>query len=424
MTIINRYQKQAANLSIYLLASLIPMMLSVLINPLIALNMSAEDFAIVGYYTAFNTLFTPVVTFYLTHYYTKKFFELSDERRKYLKSTILISLITFSFIVAGVLLCGLYGYIVFFNTNSEIPFLPFAPLAVFALPLTGIYSLTLVEYRMQRKSKEFFWISIANGLLNAFFILLMVVLFKWGASGKLLSTIAGSLIIFLWCLYLNRDFVNYKFDRRIFKESVVFCFPLVIAAMLGFFSGGYDKIILERTGDLHALGIYVVGVSIASYLNVFTNSINDTFQPDVFQSIVARDFKRCAKIIMVKVALISIVVVAFIIAAPLLIKILTANRYNESAVFAMIVSVSSITSMLYYSFSQVTIAMGFTGITLINKGIGGALCILLYYILINGFGAYGAAWGIVASYLVFFLGNVALFFLKIRNNPGLLKRQV
>lgn len=424
MSLFNRFHKQAANLSIYLLASLIPMLLSVLINPLIALNMSAEDFAIVGYYTAYNTLFTPVVTFYLTHYYTKKYFELTEEKRKNLKSTILISLITFSFLVACVLLGGLYGYKVLFNTNSEIAFLPYAPLAVFALPLTGIYSLTLVEYRMQRKSMKFFWISIANGLLHTLFILLMVVLLKWGAMGKLLATIAGSLIIFILCLYINRDFVKYKFDRGVFKESVVFCFPLVLAAMLGFFSGGYDKIILERTGDLHALGIYVVGVSIASYLNVFTNSINDTFQPDVFQSIVVRDFKRCAKIIMVKVALISMVVVAFIIAAPLLIKILTANRYNESAVFAMIVSVSSITSMLYYSFSQVTIAMGFTGITLINKVIGSTLCILLYFVLINGFGAYGAAWGIVASYLVFFLGNVALFFLKVRKNPSLLKRQV
>lgn len=392
-----------------MLASAIPMLLQVFINPMIALNMSPEDYAIVGYYTAFSTLFAPVVTFYLSHYYTKRFFELSERQRQTLKSTIVLCLVTFSFAVAAVLLFGLYGYNELFNAKSKIEFLPYAPLAVFALPLTGIYSLTLVEYRMSRDSRKFFNLSVFNGLLLAGTTMLLVVLFKFGAIGKLSATISASLVVFVLCLYLNRSSFRYGFDWNVFRKSVKFCFPLVLAAMLGFFSGGYDKVILERTGDLNGLGIYVVGVSIASYLNLFTTSINDTFQPDIFQSIAQKNYRKCLKIISIKVGFISAIVLIFMLCAPLLINILTAGRYINSSPFAMIVSLSSISSMLYYSFSQVVISLGYTKIVFLNRLLGSAVCIGIYWFLINAYGPYGAAWGLVASFMVFFLGLVIQF---------------
>ena len=182
--------------------------------------------------------------------------------------------------------------------------------------------------------------------------------------------------------------------------------------MLTFFSSGYERVILERTGDLVEMGIYVVGATIAGYIGVFSTSINDTFQPDIFQSIVKKDYKRCFKVISVKIALISIVVIAFIATAPFVIDILTAGRYTSSLGYAQIVAVSSVTSMLYYSFSQVTIAMGYTSITLTNKIIGSILSVIAYTVLINKYGATGAAWGVVLSYIFFFIGNIILVTIK------------
>lgn len=406
------------NLSVYLFAAVIPMVLSVLINPLVSMTMSPEDFAIVSYYTAFNTLFTPVVTFYLTHYYTKRYFELDYENRIILRATICKSLITFSFLVSIVIFLLFYIYHTYLKANSGILFFPYALLSVFSIPLTGIYTLTLVEYRMKRASMSFFKLSVGNGVTLTLLTLLLVVVLKFGATGKLLSVFATALIMFLITFYINKDIIKVKADRNVLCTSIIFCFPLVIAAVLSFFTGGYDKILLERQGDLHTLGIYAVGASIASYLNVFTTSINDTFQPDIFQSVVQRNFKKCAKIVLLKVCIISAVVGTFVICAPFLIKILTAGRYVESTPFAVIISVSSITSMMYYSFSQITIARGFNKITLINKIIGSIICVGLYYALINKWGAYGAAWGIVLSYIVFLLGNVILYMLFDKNEEN------
>lgn len=409
---VNKFKKQITNLSIYMLAAMIPMILSLLANPFIAKNLSPTDYAIVGYYTAFNTLFGPFVNFYLLHYYTKKFYELNADERFTLKSTIFKSLIYFSFVLAFVVFILLYIYTVFFNKNSQIPFLPYALLTVIYLPLTGIYTLNLTEYRMLRESKKFFNLSVVNGVLGVALAILFVVIFKWGADGRLWAMFLSAFIIFTYVLIKNKDLLKIKFDYNIFKTACKFCFPLVIASMLTFFSSGYDKVILERTGDITALGIYSVGAVIASYLHVFSTSINDTFQPDIFKSIAEKNMRKCFNYIIIKLSIMSFCVVCFIVLAPYIIDILTFGRYVNSTKFASILAISSITSMLYYSMSQVTVAMGYTTITLWNKIIGSVLSIASFGFLIPAYGATGAAWGVVLSYIYFFIGNVVMVIIK------------
>lgn len=405
------------------MASIIPMVLSIIANPFIAMNMSPTDYATVGYYSAFNTLITPLINFYLLHYYTKRYFELSTSERVDLKAVLIKALIFFSLIISGVALIGLYLYTAIFNSKSEIPFSPYALISVISIPVTGIYSLNLVDYRMQRRSKDFFILSVTNGIIALGLSILLVVILKYGALGKLLSVLLANLVVFIYCLYSNRDIFKVKFNKTIFYDALKFCYPLVIAAMLSFFSNGYDKIALERLGNVIELGYYVVGVQIAGYLNIFSTSIDNTFQPDIFQSVVEGDLKKSTKIILGKIGILSIIVLLFIILAPFLVNILTAGRYVVSTKYAIIVSLSSISSMLYHSLSQVTIALGYTKIILINKLIGSVMCIAMYSMIISKWGAMGAAWGTVVSFIIFFIGNLSLIWIRRKLNFIYAKKQ-
>lgn len=399
---------QITNLSIYFGAALIPMILSLVSNPFLAKNLSPEDYAIIGYYSAFNSLFGPLINFYLLHYYTKRFYELDTEKRKILKATLFRALIFFSAFLSLIALVLLYLYSLFLNQKTQIAFFPYALLSIFSTPLTGILTLTLTEYRMLRESKKFLRLSVTNGVLGILFAILLVVVFNFGALGRLTASLIAACSIFVYILSKNIEIWEIPFDNEIFKTAIKFCWPLVIASMLTFFCTGYDKILLERQGDLHSLGIYSVGVTIAGYLSIFSTSINDTFQPDIYESIVKRDYRKCIKIVVMKLSMMCFFVFLFALFAPFIINILTFGRYVESAPYAIIVATSSITSMMYYSMSQITVALGLTKITLINKIVGSFLSIISFHILIYKFGAVGAAWGVVLSYIYFFLGNVAL----------------
>src|SRR5690606_6873664 len=144
----------------YFLASLIPMLFSLLANPFIALNMEPEDYGITGFYMSFNILLQPFISFYFIHYYTKRYFELDDIERDKLKAITVQALVYFSFVLGAIGFFGIFVYMYFFNQKTDIPFLPFAFLSVFTIPMTGLFSLMLVEAKMKRQSLYFFKLSL------------------------------------------------------------------------------------------------------------------------------------------------------------------------------------------------------------------------------------------------------------------------
>ena len=82
------------------------------------LGFAPEDYAIIGYYSAFVTLFSPLINFYLLHYYTKRFYELDEDRRTLLKATLDRALIFFSFILTFLAILLLCGYKILANSDS------------------------------------------------------------------------------------------------------------------------------------------------------------------------------------------------------------------------------------------------------------------------------------------------------------------
>lgn len=407
-----------------MLASIIPMMINLLINPLVALNMEPVDYAIVGYYNSFNGLLSPLITFYVFSYYTKRYFELQEADRIILKSTILKSLIYFSALLAVISLFSLYLYMTLFNKGSEMPFFPYAFLSVFSLPITGVVTLRLIDFKMEKKSHSYFKLSVSQGVLLAVLTLLLVVGFKFGAVGKMSATFIATLTVFMFCIYKEYDAFKNKFDWKIFKTMLLFVWPMIIGAMLHFFTNGYDRVYLERLGDNNELGYYVVGGQVVGYIGAFSSAVSSTFQPDVYKAVVNRKWKNASKYIGLILASTAFFVLIFVLLAPFVIDLLTAGRYTYSAKYARILAFSQLTSTMYFVTTEITIVLGYTIISLISKIFGVLFTIILYSLMISQFQFAGAAWGQVLSFLLMMLINLIFLIIwhtyKNKRNTGIL----
>lgn len=411
---IKQYAKYTKSISQYFGASFIPMLISLAINPLVALNMDPDDYAITGYYTSFSTFFSPLIVFYMLHYFTRKYYELDELGRTELRATLVKALIFFSGCISLFCLLGLFIYINFFNKESDMPFSPYAILTVLTLPITGIYSLMLTDLKMQRKSGGYLKLSLIASISLTFFTIIFVVLLKWGAMGKLLAPFVTNMIFFVLACYYYKDSLRIPFNKRLFKEMLVFCYPLTLAAMLNFFSNGYDRVYLERLGDNNELGYYSVGVQMAGYISIFQSAIGNTFQPDLFQAIAQKNKNKILKIILLLVGSTACVVVAYILVAPFVVKILTAGRYMMSVKYTQIIALSVLTSAMYFTVSQITVALGKSKITLVTKIITTIFSVMMFSYLIDHFAFIGAAWGMVLSFVVCLFVNLILLWLSFK----------
>lgn len=394
-------------LSHYFSASLIPMLLNLAINPMVSLAMEPEDFAITGYYTSFSSLITPIIMFYMIHYFNKRYFELDDIGRKYLYALLFKSLIFFSFGVALICLLSLLLYIYKF-TNNSFPSFPYLYMVILSITSTGIYNLELADFKMRRESKKFRNYSLTKGGIGVICTVLFVIILRWGAFGKLLGPLIIDVGVFGYLLYKHRDIWQIKTNSKDLLPILKFCWPLATGASLGYFSSGYDKAILESLGNTAEFGYYCVGASIAGYLGMFTSSISATFQPDTYEAIINDNRRKLVKVVAVRWFLTFGVVILFILFCPFAIKILTAGKYMESTPYARIFACVSLTSSLYYIINDYSIARGRPNLYLITTILGSICIVLLMPIFIRHFSYNGGAVMNVLSFVLLFIINYIL----------------
>lgn len=400
--------KYGKSVTTYFAASVIPMLLMVLANPLIALNMSPEDYAVSGYYNSFSALMSPVIVFYMVHYYSKRYYEVDSEARLRLKAMLFKALIFFSFGMSVICLGLLAAYLFVVKKDFSFPFMPYAAIMVFAIPLTGVYKLEQTECRMSRDSKGYFNITVASGVILVLMNLLFVAGVKWGALGKMLAPMVTNLIVFLYVVVRYRKLFRIKTTFGEFRRTLTFCLPLASGAMLGYFSNGFDRTYMESLGNVTEYGYYIVGAQIAGYLTVAATSVTSTFQPDIYEAIAMKNRNSLVRTCVMQIGLIAAGVAVFVILCPLIINLLTAGRYVESTPYARIISLSTLTSSIYYVINNYTIAKGKPRLYLYTTVIGSVLTVAAYPAVVGNYGYYGGAYMTGISFAVLAAVNLAL----------------
>ena len=398
------------NAGLYLMASIIPSLLSVIINPLLASNLSPYDYAVIAYYTSFGNLITPVLGFFAVDFFLRKYYSTTTEELRKIKQNV----ITFFIFGSGVIsLLSFIGVAIFIKVqNVQFPLLPFALLVFVQLFVAQPYTLLLAEYRIKGDGRGYFKTSIFWGISNVLITLLFVVILKLGATGRLSATLLVSGVCFIWVLTKYKDYLTLRIDKSIFMDIFSFGWPLVLASMINFVSSGLDKVLLEKVVDIDSLGYYSVGCQIAAYLSLISTALKSTFQPDYYKAISQKNIKKVIYLTLGIVGLMTLVVGIFICFAPILVDVLTAGRYVKSTIICQILALSTVTSSLYFQLSLFTYGVGLSKITLLNKIIGGVFSFILLYFFIKYGGVMGAAWGTVISYLVYSIGNIVLLLIN------------
>ncbi len=89
-------------------------------------------------------------------------------------------------------------------------------------------------------------------------------------------------------------------------------------------------------------------------------------------------------------------------------KLLTADRYTMSYMYANVLSLRNVTTALYYSTIVIIVGYGFTKYDLVIRIIGAGFSVLIYKVLIDKFQFIGAAWAQV-FFLFFILAIISAF---------------
>jgi len=403
------YYKSA---SLYLFASIFSALVKVIINPLLAKNLSHTDYAISGYFSSFNVLFLPILTFMVFAYYQRNFYQVSIEKRQLLTNTIIISLIIIGSLFSIIVLFGLYIY--FKATDVNFPFWPFSYLLIYQIVFNNFLTLLQVNYRLNRESKKYAIITVVSSLLWVTSVITLVVIGKMGAVGSMLSNLFVAIILGLYSIKIT--LTKFEFDFLVFKDIIKFCWPLTLSALMWYFLTGVDSAMLERLDNTRKFALYNIGLGLSGSLGMFYTAVAQTFEPDIYKSIAQKKIRNIFLIISLIIILTAIPVTLFIILAKPITHILTSGLYTSASSYAQILSLKIITMSIYYSVLTIIVGFGFTKMDLALRLVGAAFSILMYKFLISNYDFYGAAWGESLSFLFISILGIVFIIFKIKTN--------
>ena len=410
--LVSQYKIYFKSSFLYLSSSLFMAAIGIVINPFMAKNLSPDDYAIIGYFSSFNLIILPILNFSLISYYLRNYYKIPNERRQIVSDTILIALLVYGF-VALVLACVVF-YFYCQWTKVSFPFYPFALLAFTPIYLTNFLTFFQINCRLKREAGRYSKITIFSALLSTFLAIFLVIIYKYGAAGRLLATLLASVVTAVYCF--KQLFGKLQFDFSVIKEAFLFGWPLSLSVMLGYFFSGVDRAMLEKLNDSYTFGFYNVGMQIAGFFMIFYKAIAQTFEPDIYKAIAENKKRKLAKILVGIVSLSAIPNIIFIIFAPFIIGLLTYNRYTDASGYAQILALKNIAISFYYAAFTVIVGYGFTKSVLLIRLIGALLCILMFKLLIAQFGFYGAAWGNVFAFIIMAAISMCFLFYKLRRN--------
>ena len=148
------------SLSYYVIASVLTTIIGLLINPLLSIGLNHNDFAIIGYFTSFGSILSPIIAFSFNNYYARNYFLEDVNQREKTLQTLLTLFFFFGLIVFFVFYISYYFYFKF-NVTS-FPFFPFALLSFLPSYFASFYNIYLLDLRLENKAKRYALVTVLN----------------------------------------------------------------------------------------------------------------------------------------------------------------------------------------------------------------------------------------------------------------------
>lgn len=259
---------------------------------------------------------------------------------------------------------------------------------------------------------NFLPVVIVSVLVSLFTVgsnLAFILLFTDKTYSLIYGTIAVMGIFYIPLMIRNiakgKKLINFK----IWKYAIAFNVPLIPHYLSMIVLGSSDRIMIERMVSEAAVALYTVPYSIASLSSIFTNSINASLVPTIYNGLKNNNLNGLDKKINVILVLFALIVFVIMLFGPEVVLIIGGLPYAESKWVIPAVSASMFFMFLYPVFGNIEFYYEKRWITMTCSILAAATNIALNFIFIPLFGYVAAAFTTLACYILMAFAHYAFY---------------
>ena len=389
---------------IYGLGGLVSRIIAVLLLPLYTRYLSPGDYGKVETLIALTTVIGIVLRMGISSAFFRFYFDSAEPESRRL---VLRTSFWFTMTMATV------GMIVGIALRSQIADLLFGTTDtanLVAASFVGLwcgmnYEQLTSLFRVEERSVAFVIASVTNILITISATLVLVVVLDKGPIGVIVGTFTGTLVVYVALLGYRREQLGLQFDRRLFREMNRFGLPLVPTALFLWTTNFSDRLFLVKLADTTEVGLYSVGVRIASAMVLLLTAFRLAWPAFAYSIDDEGEARRTYAYVLTYLVLVTTwVATGLTLLSPWIVEWLAAPTFADSS---QVVGPLVFASVAFGGYIVVAIGVGRARRTQFNwvvTGAAAAVNIALNLILIPSYGMMGAAVATIAAYTTMFVG--------------------
>ena len=404
MALSGQLKRLGRHSAIYGLGGLVSRILAVLLLPLYTHYLSTSDYGQIETLVALVTVLTIVLRFGISSAFFRFYFDADDDdgRRLVLRTSFWFTMAMATFgLVAVVALAGPISQALFGEADAA----NLVRASAVALWAQMNYEQLSSLFRVEERSVAFVIASLTNVVLTVAGTVLLVVVLDRGPLGVIVGNFTGTLLVYLALLGYRREQLGLQLDRGLLQRMNHFGMPLVPSALLLWVTNFSDRFFLVKLTDTAEVGLYSVGVRIASAMVLLLTAFRMAWPAFAYSIESDEEARRTyAWVLTYLVVLTTWIATALTLLSPWLVAWLTAPEFASSS---RVVGPLAFAAVSFGGFIVLSIGIGRARRTQFNWVITGAAAVVnvtLNLTLIPFYGMMGAAIATVAAYTVMFAG--------------------
>jgi O-antigen/teichoic acid export membrane protein len=412
----DQLKRLARHSAIYGLGGIVSRILAVLLLPLYTSFLSPTDYGRIETLVAGSAVLVILLRMGISSAFFRFYFDSSDRAHR-----LLVVRTSFWFtmtsatagLIAVALLAGSISQVLF-GTDSQADLVRAAGVGIWA---QMNYEQLTSLFRVEERSLAFVIASLVNILITVGATVLLVVVLDKGPLGVLVGNFTGTLCVYVVLAAYRREQLGLQFDRRLFREMNRFGMPLVPSALALWITNFSDRFFLVKLTDAHEVGLYSIGVRIASAVVLLLTAFR-TAWPAFAYSIEDDAEARSTYpfVLTYLIAVVSWLSLTLGLLAPWIVRVLTTPSFYDGE---RVVAPLAFAGAAQAGYVVVAIGIGRARRTQFNwvvTGAAAALNVVLNLLLIPPYGMMGAAIATVAAYSLMF-ALMAVYAQRIYTTP-------
>ena len=260
-------------------------------------------------------------------------------------------------------------------------------------------------FRVEERSVQFVYASLANVLITVAATVGLVVGVEMGATGVLVGNFTGTLCVYTALLAYRREQLGLELSRGLLREMNRFGLPLVPSALALWALNFSDRFFLVKLAGADEVGLYSIGVRIASAMVLLLTAFRTAWPAFAYSIEDDNEARRTYGFVLTYLCYVACwLALALGLLSPWLVRLLTTPDFYEGS---RVVAPLAFAAAAFGGYIVISIGVGRARRTQFNWVVTGAAALLnvaLNLILIPPYGMMGAAVATVAAYATMFAG--------------------